>query len=214
LNNAFYIGNSKLVKLLLEHGAEIDCKNARSWTSISYLWDPQRQQHSSEEVAKILTLSSSNYFSAWNDTDTRGWTPAHRAAAYGTFEDIYSLRCKGANMHKYTTEYHWGPIHYAIWFNNESTFDALVDQDTLPRAEIVELRDTRGWTLLHFAAQKGSEHMIRKLLASGINRAVVASTDIWIKDELEWKSMTAEDIARGYGHGEIWDKLIQEMTSD
>ena len=35
-----------------------------------------------------------------------------------------------------------------------------------------------------------------------------------VLDELDWKELTAETIARAYGHGELWDKLIREVDDE
>jgi ankyrin repeat protein len=211
------MGDSALVHLLLEAGAEIEYKNARTWTSLSFLWDPDREPHSSQEMGKILELCSRNYFEAWSDPDVMGWTPAHRAAAYGTGDDIRnlhirSLHCKGASMHSYNKDLHWTPITYSIWRNNESTFAAFVR--ILTTAEIVQFRDNRGWTLLHFAAEQGSERMLKTLLELGVDREVLSiPTKIWIMDELEGQSLIAENIAYACGHGDIWDKVVQEVDA-
>ena len=147
-------------------------------------------------------------FSAWDDTDTRGWSPVHRAAAFGRGEDIRNLEFKGANLHSYTTDFLWGPITCAVWHKNESTFDAFID--LIETEEIVGISDSRGWTLLHMAAKNGCEHILRKLLLIGADRqALTIGTQYWVLDELDWKCLNAETIARAYGHQEIWDKIVQ-----
>ena len=148
-------------------------------------------------------------FSAWNACDTEGWTPCHRAGAYGRGEDIRSLSHKGGNMHAYITDFSWGPITCAVWFDNISTFDAFMD--LLPLQEILNVTDSRGWTLLHMAAQNGSEYMIRALLDIGADTgALTAGTRFWVTERLKYKELTAERIAREYGHGELWDRITRE----
>lgn len=94
----------------------------------------------------------------------------------------------------------------AVWNSNESTFDAFMG--LFQAEEIVNIKDSRGWTLLHFAAQKGCEHILRSLLRIGADRrALTAGTKDWVTEGLEWKNLTAETIAREYGHGGIWDKV-------
>ena len=145
-------------------------------------------------------------FTAWNDPDPRGWTPCHRAAAYGRGKDIHTLHCKGGNMHSYTTDYLWGPVTCAVWNSNESTFDAFLD--IIPVKYIVDFTDSRGWTLLHMAAQNGCKHIIGSLLALGADtEALTVGTRYWVKEELEYKRLTAETIARAYGHGDLWDEI-------
>ena len=81
--------------------------------------------------------------------------------------------------------------------------------------EIVGICDSRGWTLLHMAARKGCEHILRSLLLIGADRgALTMGTQWWVRQELEWSSLTAETIARAYGHGELWDKLVEEVDNE
>ena len=146
-------------------------------------------------------------FSAWNKTDPSGWTPCHRAGAYGKGEDIYNLNYKGGNMRSYTTDQLWGPMTCAVWNGNESTFDAFMK--LLEPEEILDMRDSSGWTLLHLAAENGSRHILKALLDIGIDpMALTVGPQDWVPKRLEWESLTAETIAREYGHGEIWDSVV------
>ncbi len=199
-----------MIRLLLNAGAELEYQNSRIWTSLSYLWDPTRPTHTTTtEILEICTIQG---FSAWDNTDPRGWTPTHRAGAYGSGEDIRNLEFKGANLHSYTTDHLWGPMTCAVWYSNESTFDAFMDLFEIE--EILGISDSRGWTLLHMAAQTGCEHILRRLLLVGADRgALTMGTEFWVAEGLEWKSLTAEVIARGHGHGEVWDKVVEEVDN-
>lgn len=149
-------------------------------------------------------------YSMWNEVDPSGWTPCHRAGAYGTHEDIYNLFYKGGNMRSYTTDYLWGPMTCAVWNNNESTFDAFMD--LLEPEEILNFRDSSGWTLLHVAAENGSRHIMKTLLDIGVNpRALTVTPQHWVPKRLEWEKLTAETIAREYGHGELWDSVVASV---
>jgi len=204
LNNAFFIGNVSIIRLLLNAGAEVDYQNSRTWTSLSFLWDPIRPVHTS--TSEILEICVEQGFSAWNDPDIRGWSAVHRAAAYGCYDDIRNLEYKGANLQTYTTDHLWGPITCAVWNSNISTFNALTE--ILPIEEVLATRDTRGWTLLHFAAQNGCEHILRTLWRGIDHQALTIGTRAWVTEGLEMKNLTAEMIAREYGHGELWTKVI------
>jgi ankyrin repeat protein len=209
LNNAFFIGNADIIRLLMKAGADLEYRNRRSWSSVSYLWEPGRPSHRS--TCEILDICAENGFYDWNNTDVMGWSAAHRAAAYGSSDDIRSLAYKGANIHSYTTDQFWGPVTCAVWNSNESTFDALAE--LLSNEEIVNARDSRGWTLLHFAAQTGSEQLMRKLRVLGVaTDALTIPTTLWVTQGLEGKRLTAEVIASEYGYGNSWDKAM--MTID
>ena len=205
LNNAFLIGNVDVIRLLLNARADLDYRNGRPWTAVSFLWDLDRPAHPC--TGEILDICVSQGFDAWNDTDTEGWSLCHRAAAYGRGEDIRNLACKGGNMHTYTTTYLWGPVTCAVWDSNESTFDAFVD--LLPTEEIITFKDSRGWMLLHFAAKEGCKYIMKKLLDLGVDHeAETFPTDRYVSEALEWKCLTAKVIAYEYGHGQMWEEII------
>ena len=205
LDIAFRLGKTDIIRQLLRAGADLDYQNRRTWTALSYLWDPDRPTPAS--ASEILGICSAAEFAEWNQTDPSGWTPCHRAAAYGTGEDIYSLHCKGGNMRGYTTDDLWGPLTCAVWKDNESTFDVLVG--LFDAVEVRDVRDSNGWTLLHLAAENGSRHMIKTLLDLGVDpKALTVPPQEWLPEKLVWEKLTAEAIAREYGHGDMWDCVV------
>ncbi len=113
-------------------------------------------------------------------------------------------------MWSYTTDYLWGPMTCAVWNNNESTFDAFMD--LLESKELLDIRDSTGWTLLHLAAENGSRHIMKTLLSNGANpRALTVGPQHWLPKRLECERLTAETIAREHGHGELWESLMVGM---
>ena len=116
-------------------------------------------------------------------------------------------------MHSYSTEFLWGPITCAVWNGNESTFNALVG--ILSVKEIVGFRDSRGWTLLHFAAQNGCGYTMSRLMDLGSDtEALTMGTRYWVMEKLDYRSLKAETIAMEYGHGEVWDGIIAQKKID
>lgn len=209
LDIAFGLGNTDIIRCLLRAGADLHYQNTRTWTALSYLWDPVRPAPAS--TGEILGICMSEGYSEWNEVDPSGWTPCHRAGAYGKGEDIYNLSYKGGNMRSYTTDFLWGPMTCAVWNNNESTFNAFMD--LLEPEEVLDFKDSSGWTLLHLAAENGSRHMIKTLLDIGINpRALTVGPQHWLPKRLEWERLTAEAVAREYGHGELWDSVIMNTN--
>ena len=205
MNNAFFVGNPDIIRLLLNCKADIDYINSRGWTSVSFLWEPDRPAYST--TGEILDICISQDFSIWSETDTEGWTPCHRAAAYGRGEDVVNLHYKGGNIRSYTTNFLWGPITCAVWHENDSTFDALLD--LLRPDEIREIKDSRGWTLLHMAAQRGRKHMLSRLLDVGADTGILTmGTEHLLSKNLEYKRLTAHTIAQAYGYGGLWDDII------
>ncbi len=99
----------------------------------------------------------------------------------------------------------------AVWNNNESTFDAFMD--LLESRELLDIRDSTGWTLLHLAAENGSRHMIKTLLSSGADPgALTVGPQHWLPKRLEYERLTAETIAREHGHGELWESVTVDMS--
>ena len=155
----------------------------------------------------------SHGFSDWNETDPEGWSPCHRAGAYGSGDNIRNIVSKGGNLRAYTTDHLWGPVTCAVWNSNVSTFEAFVD--LLPVEEIVDGRDSRGCTLLHFAAQNGCRRILEILLDRGANPGVLSvGTDHWVNEKLDWKDLTAEMVAREYGHGDLWDDVVKRWREE
>ena len=204
MNSAFYIGSVEIIRLLLSAGADLEYKNFRPWTAPSFLWDPDRT--TPEDTDEILDICMEKGYTAWNDTDEEGWTPCHRAAAYGRGQDIRNLNHKGGNMLMYSTNEGWGPITCAVRYANKDTFDALLK--ILRAEDVVDFRDYRGWSLLHFAAQGGCEAIVETLLDLGAEPGIVTEpTYYWVIESLEYKALTAEVIAREYGHKKICERL-------
>ena len=93
--------------------------------------------------------------------------------------------------------------------NNKSTFDALVE--LLPREEVLNVKDARGWTLLHFAAKSGFRHAMKTLLDFGAKTEVLtAGTDNWVTDNLEWERLTIDMIAEECGYIDILNELKRD----
>ena len=108
----------------------------------------------------------------------------------------------------YTFTLNWLPIFCAVKFGNESTFDVLVDLIhpwTLPR-----IKESRGWTLLHLAAEDGSEAIITQLLQRGLDP--IAKTDqsaIALPEELSLKELTVGDIASFCNNQDAYERALK-----
>lgn len=202
---AFLFGNVDVARLLIRVGADLEYYDLRWWNSLCHLWTQNRPHHATtREMLEICALQG---FTAWNEADKVGWTPCHRAAAYGLGEEIHFLHGIGGDIHNHMPPWLWSPLACAVWEGNQSTFDALIG--LLPVEEVLEEKDVRGWTALHFAAQKGCKYISEKLLDFGVDpEALSVGADFWMARELENKRLTAGDIARAYGHGELWDEIV------
>jgi ankyrin repeat protein len=206
LNNAFLFGTADIIRILLRAGADLDYVNSRAWTSLSYLWDPEFENHPT--TSEILDICFEQEFSNWNYKDTLGWGPIHRAAAFGKGRDIQNLMFRGASKDLSTTDRHWTPIHCAVMYGNESTFEVLVQQ--MNPYILTQMKDSSGWGLLHLAAEQGSEKIMFQLIQLGADPdALTIPSSIAIPKGLEYKELRAETIAEHCGHRQAYDNAMR-----
>lgn len=205
LNTAFYTGNVEGVRLLLDVNAEIEYTNRRKWTSARYLYDPQGTSSCSLE---LLDVCAGLGFDRWNSQDQVGWTLFHRASAFGQGSDIKKLLSLGADSTIPTYTLNWLPIFCAVNFGNASTFDILVD--LIPQRSLPNLKDSRGWTVLHIAAENGSEAMMTRLLQRGLD--LFAKSDrstVGVPEGLPFEELTAGEIARLCSNQESYEEALK-----
>ena len=146
----------------------------------------------------------------WNSQDGLGWTILHRAAAFGRSKDLKKLVNLGAEPTICTFMLKWLPISCAVKFGNEDTFDFLVDLFSFPQLALSTLVDSRGWNLLHLAAENGSEDIMTKLLRLDLDP--LAKTDgssIAVPERLALREVTAGDIAEFFGNEEAYVRVLK-----
>ncbi|KAH7330013.1 ankyrin repeat-containing domain protein [Rhexocercosporidium sp. MPI-PUGE-AT-0058] len=207
LNNAFLCGYAEIIRILLNAGADLEYVNSRTWTSLSYLWDPELPNHTC--TPEILDICLEKQFYSWDHADTMGWTPIHRAAAFGEGHHIRKLRSLGmVNFDRHTIYTHWLPIQCAARYGNVSTFNALME--SFPLRLLLHLKDSRGWTLLHLAAQSGSGELISQLLERCADpNALSDPASMFVPGDLEYKELTPGTIAEHYGHGRAYADALR-----
>jgi ankyrin repeat protein len=196
------------VRLLLDSKAELDYINRRMWTSTHYIFDPQLTKM---DTIQLLDVCAAQGFDQWDTQDVVGWTMFHRASAFGGGSDIKKLLNLHASSDIYIFTLNWLPIFCAVKFGNESTFGVLVDLIhpwTLPN-----IKDSRGWTLLHLAVENGSEAIMTQLLQRGLDP--LAKTDqstIALPEELFLKELTVDDIASFYNNQDAYERALKTTS--
>jgi ankyrin repeat protein len=83
----------------------------------------------------------------------------------------------------------------------------------MSQREIIKLRDTRGWTLLHLAAQSGSVAIITKLLKLGHHP--YDTTDgctMKVPDGLKMKELTPGDIAYWHQTQDAYEQALKNAS--
>jgi hypothetical protein len=145
---------------------------------------------------EYLELLSSATFSEFDIQDVDGWTAMHRAAAFGTGEDIAALVNRGSSV-TLPTPMNWMPIRCAVRFENVDTFLELVKH---LQPSFVDEKDVRGWTLLHEAANMGSSTMLHLILSYGADPHTISeATSYVVPKGLANRLLTPADVARNKG---------------
>jgi ankyrin repeat protein len=205
LNAAFYSGHVETVRLLLRLKAELDYVNCRKWASVRYVYDPQLTKMNTIE---LLDICAARGFDQWDTQDAVGWTIFHRASAFGRERDLKKLRNLRASSDIITSKLNWLPIFCSIKFGNESTFKFLVDLIyplTLPT-----LKDSRGWTLLHLAAESGSEAIMTQLLQRKLDPlAITDESTVMLPEGLCLRELTAGDVASFFNNQDAYQRALQ-----
>ena len=103
-------------------------------------------------------------FSGFNTASTEAhWNPLHRASAYGSGADIDYLLQVGASLDLVDC-HSWTALFVAVGYNNVDTFKRLMLEF---KPEYIRHRDSRGWSLLHVAADEGNPEIISSLVQHG-----------------------------------------------
>lgn len=96
-------------------------------------------------------------------SDSHGWAVIHRCAAYGTVTQLRALIAMNASPFLEAFPLRWNAIHHAVFYGNLETFDFLLDYFENAATDV---RDIRGWTLLHIAGEAGHVEIVRRLVKS------------------------------------------------
>jgi ankyrin repeat protein len=142
----------------------LDHISAVGWSPVFYLWPGYDERRTSlVECLEIITARSGIEFEV---LDINGWAIIHRAAAYGTVDEVAHLLKLGASIRTTVGPLKWTAIHESVFHGNFPVF-----LDLLPRYselnEDINTPDLRGWSLLHIAASAGHDEIIRHLLSLG-----------------------------------------------
>jgi ankyrin repeat protein len=111
-----------------------------------------------------------NAFSDFDIQDRYGATALHRAAMWGTAEDVQTLLQLGASP-TLTDEQVWTPAFCAASMNNVATLKRLAEN--IPH-EFLHAVDFRGRTIFHVAIEAGGLEMMRLVLELGADPHRVA----------------------------------------
>ena len=184
----------EIARLLLAKGACCEHISLRGWNPIFYLYSGGQTQSPSTEYLEMIL---GGYFTSINVQDAEGWTCLHRAAAFGSADDIETLIKFGASTSILNDRLEWTPNFCAVQFGNISTFTKL-QKYTDPA--LLEQTDARGWTMLHVAANTGNLDMMTLLIKVGADPlALTEPSDKLVPAGLEGRTLSVAQIARNRG---------------
>jgi serine/threonine-protein phosphatase 6 regulatory ankyrin repeat subunit A len=148
LHMAMMCDHQSTVKLLLEQGANIECRNANGETPLI-----SGSRHGSKSIKNLLDAGADI-----NAYDKEGFTALHYACGNGHESVVEQLLASGAQNRKANNDKL--PLHVAI---GEPIVQLLLQ--LFP--DSVNVRDQDGWTALHSAAIKGNLPLMDLLLKKG-----------------------------------------------
>jgi ankyrin repeat protein len=196
LHAAFYCRHIEIARLLKYRNADAENINDDNVTPLFHLFQPG-SRNPSAVAQELLDVALPDLVSNINIKSCEGWTALHRAAAFGCSKDIDTLLGLGADVGLKTNELQLLPLATAVQFGNIPTFERLLQHTGI---EAVRETDSRGWTMLHLAAEQGNQELIARLVISGADihatsEASMASTS----DNMQPRGLTALDVARSLG---------------
>lgn len=188
-----------IARLLLSKGAWADHTDARGWTAAFYLWSFSHVQMPTQTCfLKFLNMDGQCNLGALG---CQKWTALHRAAAFGTAEDVKVLIQYGAEPYICTEIFGWSPLHYSTLFSNELTLRALMSSS---HCLDINSSDVRGWTPLHVAAQCGSTTILASLLELGADPyQITKPTSFRVPKALRGKILTPLEVAKESGQEQL-----------
>ena len=178
-------GYVDVVRLLLDRGAEVSCKDNKGKTPLHYA---AVKGHAHVAVVLLDRGAEVNgqasgemtpiHYAAWyahadvvrllldrgaevNVKDNAGLTPLHFAAKDVYVDVIMLLLNRGADVNAKDNN-GWTPIHDAAWYGHVDVATLL-----LGRGAEVNVKDNDGWTPLHHAAEMGHIEIVALLLDYG-----------------------------------------------
>jgi ankyrin repeat protein len=165
LHYAAKVGNTEVVKILLDKGAAVNTVNQMGVMPLHYA-----ALSGHIELVKMLLDKDA----AVNTANQMGVTPLHYAAYYGHAKIVEMLLEKGAAVD--AKEIYGGslPLHIAAENGHVKVVEALLEAN----AATLDAKNVNSLTPLHYAAQNGHAEVVRVLLERGADFNATAEKGI------------------------------------
>lgn len=156
-------GHPALLRLVLRHGADVDCRDAIGSTPV----------HSAVLRRQLGTLSI--LLEAGADAerwDLQGWTPLHLAAITGNSDVVARLLAHGVDINaRSRAMYRKTALHYAALLGQCDVFRLLVE-----RGADLSVQDTTGMTAGVKAIYAGQMDIVQFVFGDDVERQVKLAT--------------------------------------
>ena len=148
-------GDAVLVRKLIAAGAEVNHTTDNGGTALMFA-----AIYGDVETVRALLASGADV----NVVGGFDWTALMIASVKGHVDVVRMLIRAGADANL-PDIYGWTPLMRAVYGNRTEVVQALLEWPALD----LEYRNDQGATALHFAAARGDERMVRRLLDRGAN---------------------------------------------
>jgi ankyrin repeat protein len=194
-----------MARLLILHKADAEHINDDGVPPPFHLFQPGVRQYSSA-TRELLDIALPYSIANLNFQSCEGWTPLHRAAAYGTGDDIDDMVKRGADVTLRTAGFGWTPAFVAVHFDNTVTCERLLHYS---EAGAIRQTDARGWTMLHVAAQLVNPTLITLLISHGADvHATSAPSSTPMPDCTQSYGLTPLEEARASGPDQLHGYIL------
>jgi ankyrin repeat protein len=177
-------GQTLIVKLLLEKGADVTIANREGWTPLN-----SASANGHVNIVPLLLEKGADVAVA----DNEGWTPLKSASANGHVDVVQLLLKKGADV-AVADNKGWTPLKSASANGHVDVVQLLLE-----KGADVAVASNEGWTPLNSASANGHIDIVQLLLEKGVDMAV-ASNAGW----------TPLNLASANGHVDIVQLLLEK----
>lgn len=186
LATALQFRHLQITRLLIHAGADFNHKNKYGWSPLFCTWFKEDRSTSAGPLLGLLAANTKFHVMHENVYDKDGWSVMHRAASYGTAQDVSTLIQFGVDpfaVTKITKNpaddclHNYSVLQQVVLYGLADTVKVL-----LPfyreRFGNIDLPDERDWTLLHMAIEEQHLPVVRMLVEHG--------ADLWAKTKTTW----------------------------